>query len=93
MPIARADTGSPCTACTGTALERGTGLNRTLDKRLLALILGSSIHGPASLPKRRAMPTPYIPGTSQHAQTREVCFQKYAAGIPIWEGSSGGSGT
>jgi hypothetical protein len=68
MPITRADTVQPMHSLQrreevaghrtglgdlGTALERGGDRDRTIDKRLLALVLPSQVHGTASRPKRR----------------------------------------
>ncbi|CAL9279372.1 hypothetical protein SUDANB135_00144 [Streptomyces sp. SudanB135_2055] len=97
MPIVRAGTDNPCSACTdmrkSRAMSRASAIpalpSNAADaaigpptRRLLAHILGSSVHGPASLPKRRAVPTPATPETPQHPHTSEVCFWKFSLPAP-----------
>src|SRR5690606_40000534 len=55
------------------ALEGGGRRDRPIDKRLPALISGSSIHEPASLPKRQALPSAATPKTSKQCPSSVTC--------------------
>jgi hypothetical protein len=106
LPIARADVGSPCTACTDVRRPQPGHRRRRYPHRprtrwrprsggrspASGPRSGSSVHGPAAFLKRRAVPHTAASGPSQHPRIRgKVCCRKFSASVSGWAGSKGRS--